>query len=145
LVATPAASSVEAPVVRAGIAGRVLLVGRGFTRRQLVVKVADDHVVDLGDTVVVRGHAVTGHVRDERGEPVANAHVVLGDQDGMTDAAGGFDLVGVGGIPGEPDWGSCRRPQFFATDPPARAVSRLGVDAPNLLVSIKMTAIVGCG
>jgi len=30
---------------------------------------------------------------------------------------------------------------FFPTDPPARAVARLGVELPNVLVSIKMTAI----
>ena len=32
--------------------------------------------------------------------------------------------------------------KFFPTDPPARAVSKLGVELPNLLVSIKMTAVV---
>lgn len=32
--------------------------------------------------------------------------------------------------------------RFFATDPPARAVGKLGVELPNVLVSIKMTAIV---
>jgi 2-iminobutanoate/2-iminopropanoate deaminase len=31
--------------------------------------------------------------------------------------------------------------KFFPTDPPARAVAKLGVDLPNLLVSIKMTAV----
>jgi 2-iminobutanoate/2-iminopropanoate deaminase len=30
--------------------------------------------------------------------------------------------------------------QFFATEPPARAVTKLGVDLPNVLVSIMMTA-----
>jgi 2-iminobutanoate/2-iminopropanoate deaminase len=32
--------------------------------------------------------------------------------------------------------------KFFPADPPARAVSRLGVEIPNVLVSIKMVAIV---
>jgi 2-iminobutanoate/2-iminopropanoate deaminase len=32
--------------------------------------------------------------------------------------------------------------KFFATDPPTRAVAKLGVELPNLLVSIKMTAVV---
>ena len=32
--------------------------------------------------------------------------------------------------------------KFFPTDPPTRAVARLGVEIPNLLVSIKMTAVV---
>jgi 2-iminobutanoate/2-iminopropanoate deaminase len=32
--------------------------------------------------------------------------------------------------------------KFFPSDPPARAVSKLGVEIPNLLVSIKMTAVV---
>ena len=32
--------------------------------------------------------------------------------------------------------------KFFPTDPPVRAVARLGVEVPNLLVSIKMTAVV---
>ena len=31
---------------------------------------------------------------------------------------------------------------FFPTEPPARSVAKLGVDVPNLLVSIKMTAYV---
>lgn len=31
--------------------------------------------------------------------------------------------------------------RFFPTDPPARAVAGLGVVVPNLLVSIKMTAV----
>jgi len=31
--------------------------------------------------------------------------------------------------------------KFFPTDPPARAVSKLGVEIPNLLVSIKMIAV----
>ena len=33
--------------------------------------------------------------------------------------------------------------KVFATEPPARAVARLGVELPNLLVSIMMTAHVG--
>jgi len=32
--------------------------------------------------------------------------------------------------------------KFFPKDPPARAVAKLGVDLPNLLVSIKMTAVI---
>ncbi len=35
--------------------------------------------------------------------------------------------------------------KLFQRDPPARAVSRLGVELPNVLVSIKMTAIVPDG
>jgi 2-iminobutanoate/2-iminopropanoate deaminase len=31
---------------------------------------------------------------------------------------------------------------FFPTDPPTRCVARLGVELPNVLVSIKMTGIV---
>ncbi|HEX4266326.1 MAG TPA: Rid family hydrolase [Steroidobacteraceae bacterium] len=31
--------------------------------------------------------------------------------------------------------------KFFPTDPPARAVARLGVELANVLVSIKMTAV----
>jgi 2-iminobutanoate/2-iminopropanoate deaminase len=31
--------------------------------------------------------------------------------------------------------------KFFPTDPPARAVAKLGVEVPNVLVSIKMTAV----
>lgn len=33
----------------------------------------------------------------------------------------------------------------FPTDPPARAVARLGVELPDVLVSIKMTAVVRSG
>jgi 2-iminobutanoate/2-iminopropanoate deaminase len=32
--------------------------------------------------------------------------------------------------------------KFFPTDPPTRAVAKLGVEVPNVLVSIKMTAVV---
>jgi 2-iminobutanoate/2-iminopropanoate deaminase len=32
--------------------------------------------------------------------------------------------------------------KFFTVDPPARCVSRLGPELPNILVSIKMTAVV---
>jgi 2-iminobutanoate/2-iminopropanoate deaminase len=32
--------------------------------------------------------------------------------------------------------------KFFPIDPPVRAVSRLGVEVPNLLVSIKLTAVI---
>jgi 2-iminobutanoate/2-iminopropanoate deaminase len=35
--------------------------------------------------------------------------------------------------------------KFFPTDPPARAVSKLGVELPNVLVSIKMTAVLTFG
>ena len=31
--------------------------------------------------------------------------------------------------------------KFFPTDPPARAVAKLGVELPNVLVSIRMTAV----
>lgn len=31
--------------------------------------------------------------------------------------------------------------KFFPTDPPARAVAKLGVEIPDVLVSIKMTAV----
>jgi 2-iminobutanoate/2-iminopropanoate deaminase len=31
--------------------------------------------------------------------------------------------------------------KFFPADPPARAVGKLGVELPNVLVSIKMTAV----
>ena len=32
--------------------------------------------------------------------------------------------------------------KFFPTDPPTRAVGKLGVELPNVLVSIKMIAVV---
>ncbi len=32
--------------------------------------------------------------------------------------------------------------EFFPIDPPARAVAKLGVELPNVLVSIKITAVV---
>lgn len=32
--------------------------------------------------------------------------------------------------------------KFFPTHPPARAVAKLGVEVPNLLVSFKMTAVI---
>jgi len=35
--------------------------------------------------------------------------------------------------------------KFFPTDPPTRAVAKLGVEVPNVLVSIKMTAVLEDG
>jgi 2-iminobutanoate/2-iminopropanoate deaminase len=35
--------------------------------------------------------------------------------------------------------------KFFPNDPPTRAVAKLGVELPNVLVSIKMTAVVEGG
>jgi 2-iminobutanoate/2-iminopropanoate deaminase len=35
--------------------------------------------------------------------------------------------------------------KFFPADPPTRAVAKLGVELPNVLVSIKMTAVVEDG
>jgi 2-iminobutanoate/2-iminopropanoate deaminase len=32
--------------------------------------------------------------------------------------------------------------KFFPSDPPARCVAKLGVEVPNLLVSIRMTAVI---
>jgi 2-iminobutanoate/2-iminopropanoate deaminase len=32
--------------------------------------------------------------------------------------------------------------KFFPTDPPSRAVAKLGVEIPNVLVSIKLTAVI---
>ncbi len=33
--------------------------------------------------------------------------------------------------------------EFFPSDPPARCVSKLGVDRPPILISLKMTAVLG--
>jgi len=33
--------------------------------------------------------------------------------------------------------------RFFSVDPPVRAVGKLGVELPNVLVSIKLTAVAG--
>ena len=33
--------------------------------------------------------------------------------------------------------------KFFPTDPPTRAIAKLGVEVPNVLVSIRMTAVLG--
>jgi 2-iminobutanoate/2-iminopropanoate deaminase len=33
--------------------------------------------------------------------------------------------------------------KFFPSNPPARSVAKLGVELPNLLVSIRMTAVIG--
>lgn len=36
-------------------------------------------------------------------------------------------------------------PEFFPSDPPARSVGKIGVRRPGILISFKMTAVVGCG
>jgi hypothetical protein len=43
-------------------------------------------------------------------------------------------------IPNASGRGLAEYVKFFPTDPPTRAVAKLGVELPNLLVSIKMTA-----
>jgi 2-iminobutanoate/2-iminopropanoate deaminase len=66
----------------------------------------------------------------------------------ILDAAGATmsDVVDVGVLLTSPaDFGGFNEEytQWFPADPPARWVAKLGVDLPGLLISIRMTAVVG--
>ena len=77
-------------------------------------------------------------IQDQTRQALANCEAIL--------RAGGAslaDVVDVLVLLARPsDFGGMNEAyaQFFPTDPPARAVAKLGVEIPNLLVSFKMTA-----
>jgi hypothetical protein len=56
----------------------VVIVGRGFSRHIILRSEIDElKMPDLGDIAVSRGDTIQGTVRDEKGIPLANAHVAL--------------------------------------------------------------------
>jgi 2-iminobutanoate/2-iminopropanoate deaminase len=103
--------------------------------------------VKIGSTVYVSGMAgidvvtnrlVGATIQEQTRQALRNCAVVV-------DAAGGRldDVVQVTVLLADPaDFAGMNEEyaKVFAVDPPARAVTKLGVNLPNLLVSIMMTA-----
>ena len=86
------------------------------------------------------GHMAGATIRDQTLQALTNCAAIL--------AAGGAsldDVVEVGVLlTNSEDFAGMNEAyaQVFATDPPARYVARLGVTLPDVLVSIRMTAII---
>ena len=79
-------------------------------------------------------------IGEQTGQALANCLAIV-------EAAGGIrsDIAQVTVLLARPeDFGGMNEAyaQFFSDEPPARAVAKLGVDLPNVLVSIMMTAYV---
>ncbi len=64
--------------VTPGTCGLVLAAAGTAMHTIAAIVVEEGGTVDLGDVVVPRGQRITGRVRDEGGEPVAGARVVIG-------------------------------------------------------------------
>jgi 2-iminobutanoate/2-iminopropanoate deaminase len=105
--------------------------------------------VKAGSTIYVSGTAsidpktnqlVGSTIQEQTRQALANCDAIL-----RAAGASLADAVDVLVLLAHPsDFGGMNEAyaKFFPTDPPARAVARLGVEIPNLLVSFKMTAIV---
>ncbi|MDA4112722.1 MAG: RidA family protein [Thaumarchaeota archaeon] len=107
------------------------------------------HGIRAGNTVYLSGiiafdpatkkvEAKTIEVQTERA--IRNCEQIL-----RTGGASLEDVVQVVVLLKDPqDFDSMNRAyaRIFSKDPPARAVARLGVDIPNVLVSVMMTAVV---
>ena len=87
---------------------------------------------------VTTGQVAGPTIQQQTRQALANCEAVL-------KAAGASlaDVVEVGILLADPDDFAGMNEEYakvFATDPPARAVARLGPEVPNLLVSVTMTA-----
>lgn len=105
--------------------------------------------VKVGSTIYVSGTAsidpktnqlVGSTIQEQTRQALANCDAIL-----RAAGASLADAVDVLVLLARPsDFGGMNEAyaKFFPTDPPARAIAKLGVEIPNLLVSFKMTAIV---
>jgi len=98
--------------------------------------------VRVGSTIYIAGTRGTGDmIQEQTRQALRNCEAIL--------EAGGAtldDVVQVTVLLANPsDFAGMNEVYagVFAIDPPARAVTKLGVDVPNLLVSIMMTAQLG--
>jgi 2-iminobutanoate/2-iminopropanoate deaminase len=108
--------------------------------------------VKVGSTIYVSGmagiDAVTGRmagatIEEQTRQSLRNCAAVVAAGGGTLD-----DVVQVTVLLANPaDFAGMNEEyaKVFAVDPPARAVTKLGVELPNVLVSIMMTAIVEVG
>jgi 2-iminobutanoate/2-iminopropanoate deaminase len=104
--------------------------------------------VRVGSTIYVSGTAGIDVATKQLGPTVkAQTKQALRNCAAVLEAGGGSleDVVQVTVLLADPaDFAGMNEEyeKVFAVDPPARAVTKLGVDLPNLLVSIMMTAYV---
>lgn len=104
---------------------------------------AGNHVYVSGTVGIdpVAGSLVGDTIQDQTRQALANCEAIL--------RAGGADLgdvVEVGVLLTDPaDFAGLNEEyaKWFSEHPPTRYVAKLGVDVPGLLVSIRMTAVVG--
>jgi reactive intermediate/imine deaminase len=104
---------------------------------------AGQHLVIAGTSGIdPRTHAVAGPtIRDQTRQALTNCEAVLR-------AAGATleDVVEIGVLLSDPhDFAGMNEEygRWFPVDPPARYAARLGAEIPGLLVSIRMTALLG--
>jgi enamine deaminase RidA (YjgF/YER057c/UK114 family) len=80
-------------------------------------------------------------IQDQTRQALRNCEAILRAGDASLD-----DVIEVGVLltnPADFDGLNEEYARWFPSEPPARYVAKLGVDVPGLLVSIRMTAIVG--
>ena len=106
---------------------------------------AGSHVYVSGTTGVdpSTGLLAGDTIQTQTRQALANCEAIL-------DAAGASldDVVDVGVLLTDPDDFAGMNEEYatwFPTDPPARYAARLGARVPGLLVSIRMTAVIGDG
>lgn len=104
--------------------------------------IAGDHVYVSGMVGIdpATGELAGSQIADQTRQALANCMAILSSGGASTD-----DIAEVGILLADPadfagfndEWG-----RWFAENPPARYVARLGVELPGVLVSIRMTAFV---
>lgn len=104
---------------------------------------AGDHIYVAGMTGidVTTGGLAGPTIREQTRQALANCETILGAAGATLD-----DVVEVGVLLTNPaDFAEMNEEYatWFPTAPPARYVTKLGVELPGLLVSIRMTAVVG--
>ena len=98
--------------------------------------------VKAGDFVYVSGTTGSGAtIREQTRQAMANCEAILGAAGASLD-----DVVEVGVLLASPSDVAGLNEEYarwFPSTPPTRYVAKLGVELPDVLVSIRMTAFVG--
>jgi 2-iminobutanoate/2-iminopropanoate deaminase len=90
---------------------------------------------------VSTGNMAGSSIQEQTRQALANCEAILHEAGATLD-----DVVEVGVLltnPTDFDGMNEEYTMWFATEPPTRYVAKLGVEIPNVLVSIRMTAFVG--
>jgi 2-iminobutanoate/2-iminopropanoate deaminase len=99
------------------------------------------HVAGMAGIDPSTGRLAGETIQDQTKQAVANCATVLAAAGSSLD-----DVVEVGVLLADPeDFGGLNEAfaELFGVDPPARYVAKLGVSLPGVLVSVRMTAVVG--